>query len=670
MIGFFMPRKALNKDKLHMKSKLGPKKSGHDVDFGTYTSEGNEFIPWVTKLNKHPGKKGEEASILEVAFSEVALLFIKPGLTPRAKLVVEGEGNEQKVVGVASENFNLQIKKKIDREEACYKLDLEDGKFDFKLINLASAPTDLGTMEATSKKLAERDGVTGADKRASAMLHEAEKGVHFLVHMPPNLFPKLLEKHKSGDIVIDMESLASVLTASYVLQEDDLHKGNIGFYITDVLDNQGNRTDKQKFTFFKIDHDLMFMGDIMSQKDVRFANILYDKDSFKITARDLNTFPDLHDSGNHYWPTQKRFMVKGDKAYTRAEGKAFAALKDNPDFKIGKWQSFLKSAVMPVDLVGKALTAHLDEQEDADKIHMVKNSIWSRIGQLKQALVESPDFRDYMVKHGEKAFTTIKEEIKHYIKSSKIDENEGNKLLAQVEENFNTLSGYCKNYEKNKELSSIQKQIMFDNYEFSKVDKDKVKIEDIELAFEKFSNFQQNKEVAQAFKFACITLDLIQKSGNENFSKEAETLKQFKKDYLNSNGITTLEEFKEAADKIKSANLPLKQQKNEILAVLKEANLSRADLKELKRELQKKEPESPSLKFINQLRSESWFIRKCRGTFGKTSTSSMMIQEIDAKINLSAENKQFKEHFREIIQSERQQSDRLQEATSSGFKPS
>lgn len=180
-----------------------------------------------------------------------------------------------------------------------------------------------------------------------------------------------MKKHKKGDLVIDMESLASILTASYALEEDDLHKGNIGFYVTETQDQKGKV--KKQFNFFKIDHDLMLISSIMSQKDMRIANIFYDKDSFKISKRDLDGFPDLKDSGNHYWPTQKRLISTGDKAYSNEkERKTFANLKTDKAFIDAKWKYFLKSAIMPIELIEKSLSSSLDAKKEIDKINMVK----------------------------------------------------------------------------------------------------------------------------------------------------------------------------------------------------------------------------------------------------------------------------------------------------------
>lgn len=651
-------RNALKKEKLHMNDSLSPKTSAHEVDFGTYTHDGDNYTAWITKLNKHEGIKGEEASVLEVAFSEVALLFIKPGLTPRTHIVMDG----QKVAGVASENFNLQIKKQIDQGIDCYSFDPTE--WTFKQLPRVVIP-EQEKIDEQRKKLEERtpdlEPITDKAIAGRIRLEETQKAVHFLDKMPKNFFVDLIAKHKNGDIVIDMESLASILTTSYVLEEDDLHKGNIGFYVTDAKDTEGNTikdergNPKKQFHFFKIDHDLMFIDSIMSQKDMRIANVFYNNNSFKISTRDLDDFPDLKDSGNHYWPTRKRIVAAGDKAYSnKAEREAFASLKTDQAFADAKWKYFFKSAIMPVALIEKSLTSHLDTKNDIDKINMVKNSIWFRLGKLKGKMLESEQFRDYIAKNGERAFAEIRQEIGDYLKNSEMTEAEQSSLMTELDDNFK-LMVYCakdKNLPKKEQMvSAMQQSILLGSYDFSSVNTPTKR--DIKVALDQFKQCNKNGVVdAPRFTAACVAIDVIQKSGNKRrYVQDLVELQKVKNDYLKPQEIKSLKDFEAAADKIRAANLPLKQQKNEILAVLKEARLPLKDLEALKKDLKKREPDSPSLKFINQLRDSLWIVRKIYGTYGKTTTASMMINEIDAKIakECCTKTKSFKDkHFNEI----------------------
>lgn len=622
-----MPRSgALEKTSLHLKPNIGKKTSAHQLDLETYTHEESTYTPWITKLNKHVGKEGVDASLLEVGFSAAASIFIKPGLTPRANIIIENQGSQSKVVGVASENFNVNVKQQMDKGTSCYIVDAKNWEYKQIVVDITQANID-----AERSKLVDVDIISDDSLKVKLQLQKINAGVNFLDRMPKNFFAELMQKHDRGDVTVDMESLASIFTASYVLEEDDLHKGNIGFYVTDAQDG----STKKKFIFFKIDHDLMFADSIMSQKDMRVANIFYTRDSFKMSTRDLDGFPDLRDSGNHYWPTKKRFMSFGDKAYDSGEIQAFAQLRTNPSFEEAKWKYFLKSALMTRDLIDQSLTAHLDPEADLDKINVIKHSIWERIAQLKECLLASEKFKEYLAEKGDRAFEEIKVEIfLHCTSELKINKVELERVGQQLQESFDMMKK-CATEEG---LSALHKSILLDRYAFSPVLKPTKEDVDVVMAYVKLHE-ETNKP--EAFKFACIAQHLIKRLDRSDLSSAQSTiLCQFKKHYLNPEAIKTHKEFEDAANKIRASNLPLKQQKNEILAVLKQSKLSIDALKELKENLKKDEPDSPALKFIAQLRSELWIVRLAKkianaivGASAKqTETSSLMIQEIDTQI--------------------------------------
>ncbi len=670
-----MPKNTIKKNDLHIRNST-VKIHGHQVDKESFFIEENHYKPYITKQNKHskkyyiinmlafmashiPGidlnmmawlltlppsfgnqgkdKKGEVTSTLEVAFSEVALLFMKPGLTSQTRIITNDDN--EKVFGVASEHFSLKINREIEEGKKCYIFDpnkwsynkvaqienIEQNQIEREFENLRSEgriPTSqISNTLISNQALQER-----------MQLKEASKAVNFLNKMPKGFFPDLMKKHqdKNSSITIDMESLASILVPSYVLEEDDLHKENIGFYVTDFEDKEGN--PRKKFTFFKIDHDLMFTDSIMSQKDPRIANLYYNKDSFQISVRDLDGFPDLKDSGNHYWPTKERWMVKGDKAYTNEnERKAFISLKDEPDFIHAKWKSFLKSAVIPHELIKKSLTIHLDEQKDIDKINQIRNALHTRISVLKKKLLESTTFRKYIIEHGEDAVKEIKTEIQNYCNDAHINFEEQNFLIIQLDEDFKLMNSLAKdkNLPVNKQkYTDIEHSIVLENYNFSS--KEQLTQHDADTAY---NLFIPNNNNAKNFSAACVALDVINKSLNKD-PKKIKELQASKEAYLNLKDIKTLQQFKSAADKIRESNLPLKQQKMEIIELLKTTNLSPKDLKDLRKDLIKHEPSSPSLKFINQLRSELWIVRAFRGTYSnQTSTTKEIIKEIDKQID-------------------------------------
>ena len=646
------PNRALQKNQLHLDPPVGnAKSSGHTVDPRAFTFIENRYRPWVFKHNKHKGQNGSDTSILEVAFSEVASLFIRPGLTPPANIVRD---EAEQVMGVASEGFHVQIQNKISEGVKCYSFNPDPLVWTYPSLSDASKAKEIVDFD---HRLPNTDS---AEERLlleeMTALQKAKLGVHFLDGMPPDFFHTLMAKHQTGEIIIDMDSLASILTVSYVLEEDDLHKGNIGFYVTDMTDAHDNT--KKKFTFFKIDHDLMFMDSIMAPIDMRSANMFYNENSFKMTPRDLDGFPDLQDSGNHYWPTKRRTMVKGTKAYGNAgERQAFKDLQSNPDFIKAKWRYFFKYSVMPMELIVQSLTIHLDEERDIDKINLIKNSVSTRLAQLKQTLLASKGFMPYFREDGESAIAEIQKEIQVYMTTADISETEQDNILSKIRSTYRQLDDIATN-----DYSSLKKAMILDCYIFSATSEPSV--DDLHWAKAQFTHYKTTDDRPNAFKYACILVHLTDRYETLPEKEDVKNIStciayknecaSYKNKYLKPEQITTFAQFIDAANKIRDCDLPLKKQKNELLAVLKNASLGVDELLHLKLELDTKiqddpalgyakkflrnklgntAPKEASLKFINQLRSDLWLIRDIRGTYGTTATSSMMIKEIDRQLS-------------------------------------
>ena len=411
---------------------------------------------------------------------------------------MDEQGN---VFGVASENFNIQIDGLIASGTTCYQFNPDNWQCD-NADKIEFTPLEIEAEKANlDARLGENNWSEDPDLKLILKLKKAQKAVNFLVDMPPGFFADLMQKHKNpeGDVLVDMESLASILTASYTLEEDDLHKGNIGFYVTEDKDS-----GKKKFTFFKIDHDLMFIDSIMSRKDAREAHWYYKADSFKITPKDLDGFPDLQDSGNHYWPTKNPLMVKGDKAYKdENERRAWANLNQDPVFNAAKWNNFLKYCLIPKELVMRSLTEHLDPKDDADKITMIQNSVTMRIAELKQALMMSPGFIEHLrTGKGNKAIATIREEIQLSMKDVEMDDVQQEQELNKIDKMFAEFTKLA-NYE---HRSPLMIALSLDCYDFSY--KGKCTDIDISIAIQKFKDYQKNGDHENTFKYACIVEDL------------------------------------------------------------------------------------------------------------------------------------------------------------------
>ncbi|HBI21482.1 MAG TPA: hypothetical protein DDY37_02680, partial [Legionella sp.] len=286
----------------------------------------------------------------------------------------------------------------------------------------------------------------------------------------------------------------------------------------------------------------------------------------------------------------------------------------------------------------------------------------TRLAQLKQTLLASDDFMAYFNQHGHEATAQIKKEIQAYMTTAKISEADQTAILSKIHSTYTQLREIA--YKKD-DYSPLIKEMKWDCYSFST--HSEPSMHDIIWVQNQFEFYKKIKDDPNAFKYASILEHLVDQYEKRpqveiktvdrtNIPFSRSICSHYKIQYLAPQKITTFEQFKEAADKIRACDLPLKQQKNELLAVLKNARLDTPALNSLKKELETpiqddpslssakkilrnalghQAPKDPSLKFINQLRSNLWFIRDLRGTYGTTATSAMMIEEIDKKLSIA-----------------------------------
>jgi hypothetical protein len=411
---------------------IKPSFSAHTTHVAKYVDKNAKARTIIFKENKEK----PEDSINEAAFSELARLFMGKGFTPPVHIVRSELGS---VVGVASDSVALSI------------LAREKDKRDH-FVNLTSGIDEDGSyiIEHLS------DGVDD-DSVPYVFLDDPKLPDHFMVHV--------FDKMDKGLCSVNMESLASVLATSYSLEEDDLHKGNIGVYATAIYDDKGPvyldskgrrcRSDakgaqlKVHYTFFKIDHDLMLANSIRSFQDPRLTSLYYSENSFDITARDIIHFPDINDSKPHYWVTRdheiQRCLIKvlryfkiikntEAKIYTSSEAYAFKKVKDNPEFIKAKWKHFYKQMLIPDDLMRNALYRHLDDKDPEDQVRagIITQSLSSRMAKLRTELISIPEFRKYIREMTDKDFESITTELKQYMSDIGLDELTQLSIITEI----------------------------------------------------------------------------------------------------------------------------------------------------------------------------------------------------------------------------------------------
>ncbi len=552
--------------------------------------------PVVIKMNRRISNS-KMAAIFEVGFGAIAKLFIKPGLTPTQHIMLKnGE-----VRGVVSRNMSYELDR-LRSHRVVYKLKQALNQ------NLALFTNDQGAAINTPWQ-----PLVAGDS--------AKLGLVFLNETPQIFFDELLRMHQQKIITIDMDSLASIFTAAYVLEEDDLHKGNFGFYATHVA-------GQIVVTFFKIDHDLMFNDSIMSRQHLRLANIAYNGDSFKITRRDILQFPDLQDSGNHYWPTKWRFITDGSSKtyYRREELDAFATLKKDADFNNAKWYYFLKIIVMPREFVLAAVTYHLDPVEDATEIAMIQTALDERLAKLRQTLLSIKSFRMYLLQQAPAIIDGLAAEIDASMED--VDYSVGTGLITDAFQNL-TAAAQLKN--------PLCRSVLLGDYAFTERLGSIGRA--IAIAEKEFYQAQSIGDESRAFKYACIIVDLAAKEKKRSlqpiYQTCLDTALDFKKTYLETDVLVTFEDFQLQILKIREAGLPLKQQKREVLALLTGSQLSPYTFALVQAAIQCDAPNSP-LKFVRQLRSSLWIVRQFRGMYGWTDTVHQMRIIIADKLRAAA----------------------------------
>lgn len=498
------------------------------------------------------------------------------------------------------------------------------------------------------------------EQEAAIARYDVGKGIQFLNKMPQNFFARLMKQKNRGNVDIDMDSLADVFTTAYGLEEDDLHKGNIGYYVTQ---EQG----RPRFHFFKIDHDLMFSDKIMAARSARAANLRYSSDKFRITARDLIGFPDLQDSGNHYWPTKRAIFTSGSKAYHNDEDRAaYKELKDDLEFQKAKWKRFLKQAVLPPGYLSRCLrqpllTANTDPEMEST-LTIVQRANSSKIAELRTRLLSIPQFKEYLEEHFVEASQSIIDEIEEYCIKMMCTERERQQYKRETLNMLHSINEACQQYTPETALHAAIQTQSYRCFESAKYFKNILNNTDqegktpLDFAIARFHECEErlrthpkNPKAVELKQmqvyYADVILDLDQHQGKHHFSeveysRVLATVKTTSSASILIPRINTLEDFKYYLGVMRNSPLQtLKQDKVYAVKLLEKADLSEEELLQLKDELNMKEPPG-HLKFIKELRSEIWIIKKIRGVYGETGTVSQMKTCIDQKLQQLREQPQ------------------------------
>lgn len=594
----------------------GIRNTAHVVHPSIYVTGADEPVAILYKENKHdnPG-----ASVNEVAFSELARLFMLPYLTPKYHLVKDQNNS---VTGVASEHIQRSIAQHSDISSTQYQ--------------------KISWFKEHKRYQFENVSVTNAE----------EIPYRFLDKLPRSFFSWLMTERAQGNLDIDMESVANLFAGKYTLEEDDLHKGNIGVYF--IVKN-----NKKQAVFFSIDHDLMLSDSITSFTDSRVANWIYGETAFNITARDLRNFPDLQDSENHYWPTRERVRLhyEESKTYSKAEERAaFKRLKHDPEFNRNKWKRFLKHILIPDELMLKALSLHLDptNPKDAAQIHLITQAMHERVIKLRTVLLSMPEFRDYLNgEHGVEDINALQLELAEYMKEAFGDNQE---LNNATQNEMNNRAALCLNYAnpittipsgdtplhtliRLGEFRFDQSQKAFGDY----LNKANAKGEfPIDIAAQMAQSYEAGSEQIDPGKDPLTVIKYLLGQGAEITPKVSQVLAnkgidieeyRFQSQYYDRE-VKGYHDLKALITEIgQDYHFSLKTKKiittNLVTQHIK--HLSKQELELLRADLNgnDKQPIAPEFLFISQLRSSLWIVRIIRGLYGNSSTRMELNELID-----------------------------------------
>lgn len=371
--------------------------AGHEVYLdavynptGTTPNSSTAPIKIIFKKNKY---HRSEFSRYEVAFTQLARLFLAPGLTANQSLVINEKGT---ILGLATEHMAYVIANKEGLTQNFYTYSC--------------------------------DSLKGRDYVAKEVLTVEHIPIHFLDKLPQGFFAQLLSDEREGLVSVDYNSLASLLTTSYTLEEDDLHKGNFGFYL---IEKKG----KPHAVFFKIDHDLMMANSVMSFHKIRTQQIFFNEQAFNIDVQDLLKFPTIL-SENNYWPARmnNKLWSWKEKAYiSKEEVNAFAGLSQVAEFKAAKWLSLYKHILIPTELTQLVLSDSTDRKNNISRAEtaLITHSVVARQAHLRAALFSLPEFRDFISQLSQTDKQTLINEI-----LQSCPEDHKARIIKEIERSF------------------------------------------------------------------------------------------------------------------------------------------------------------------------------------------------------------------------------------------
>jgi len=230
-----------------------------------------------------------------------------------------------------------------------------------------------------------------------------------------------------------VKGLALCLVASFLFEEDDLHRKN--------MSKNGKRIDFD-MSFWNILYDYKYMvGSVFDRylRSVsssssgllsRIFNSIAPGNRFDTDEEDIKKFPNFKKSQPFYWPTTGQipefllYLLPGmfvpENAFTPADNKVFALLEKHPVFIYYKYRTFLKYILTDENMYRDVVKLNMDENLEHAPPHVragekiidtFANHLAARINYFEKILLEMPDFKKFMHEDGDRAFAEIRREF-------------------------------------------------------------------------------------------------------------------------------------------------------------------------------------------------------------------------------------------------------------------
>ena len=231
----------------------------------------------------------------------------------------------------------------------------------------------------------------------------------------PALVKKLTDEDLNNPEIVKGNAIGTAM--SYINEEEDYHTGN--------TDRNGMR----------IDFDMSIwpiLGLFKEGKPIDWFYRTRDPSKFRMTANDINKFPDIADANPFYWPTKPQpFLREGTRqvlskwvaisknAFKSVENGVYKKLNKIDDFHYYKFRTFLKFLLLSDHMLGTAIKQHLRNDvthtDARGKHHKVCDTLLRHLSdrkeQLRKTLVHMRTFQDFLASHGEKAMKEIRQEF-------------------------------------------------------------------------------------------------------------------------------------------------------------------------------------------------------------------------------------------------------------------